>query len=976
MELANTTFQDENGNIKVKIDHEKCISCGRCISACKHEARYYIDDTCLFFEDLKNGKNISLIAAPSIRTNFPDFKKLFTFLKRSGVNKIYDVSLGADISVWGHVRYLENNKGNKLITQPCPVVVTYCESYRHDLLDKLSPIQSPMACAAIYLKKYIGITDDIAAFSPCIAKANEFSATGLARYSITFEKLLDYIVKNDIVLPDEETDYDSNECGLGSLLPMPGGMKENIDYFTGKQLFITKAEGFDIYKKLDLYATSPDSVLPDIYDLLNCEEGCNIGPASTHDKSVFEIDKVMNTIKKKTTEGAKIGHFEAVYNEYDNTFDLSDFIREYKPVLTSFPQISENDINDAFVTLGKTDYEKQNVDCSACGSQTCHDMARKIALNVNIPINCIVKSMEDARTEHKNYLSVNKQLLYAVETAQEASRAKSEFLASMSHEIRTPMNAIIGMSEILEHENLSEYQSSYVKDIRISAHSLLGIINDILDMSKIEAGKLEVNPVDYNFKQFIDNIISMFTHIAKNKGLDFDHVIEGDIPDHLYGDDIRLRQVLTNICGNAVKFTEKGYVKLTVVYEPGKLIIKVQDSGIGIRKEDLPKLFNAFEQLDKVKNRSIVGTGLGLPICKSLVEMMGGDIVAESEYGHGTLFTVTIPAVLGNEENTNYNDNEEDTLTITAPDVKILITDDNEFNLKVTSGLLNLMEINAETASSGFRAIELITQNDYDIIFMDHMMPEMDGIETVRQIRSMGGKHKNQIIIALTANAIKGAREMFINNGFDDFISKPVDLKELRELLKRYIPHDKVKITVIGEKRENINKKRDDLKLKSIATFVKENTNAFTNITNALTSRDIKTAHRIAHTVKSAAGYLEKKKLQEASGALEEAFQNDKADQTPQQLRIFQKELAATLYEFENLIKNSNEEKKDSIKLSGKELTGLLEELKPLLEKDDFGAAKYVDKLKGISGMEELADLVDEYDFAGALKLTEKMKFD
>ena len=212
METANITYQDETGSIKVKIDHERCITCGWCVSACRHDARTFADDTERLFSDLSKGTPISFIIAPSVRTNLPDYKKLFTYLKRLGVNKIYDVSLGADICIWAHVKHIKEGGALPMITQPCPTIVTYCELYRHDLIKRLSPIHSPMACTSIYMKEYRGINDRIAALSPCMAKANEFESTKLADYNITFTKLLDYLKNNDITLPDEETEFDHAEA--------------------------------------------------------------------------------------------------------------------------------------------------------------------------------------------------------------------------------------------------------------------------------------------------------------------------------------------------------------------------------------------------------------------------------------------------------------------------------------------------------------------------------------------------------------------------------------------------------------------------------------------------------------------------------------------------------------------------------------------------------------------------------------------
>jgi len=373
-----------------------------------------------------------------------------------------------------------------------------------------------------------------------------------------------------------------------------------------------------------------------------------------------------------------------------------------------------------------------------------------------------------------------------------ASQVKSAFLANMSHEIRTPMNAIIGMTELLEHEDLTARQRDYVKDIDASANSLMSIINDILDLSKIESGKLMLNPINYDFPAMLDNINSMFKYVAQKKGIEFKSTSVGEIPKILFGDDIRIRQVLTNLCGNAVKYTEKGYIRLKVSALEDKLVFEVKDTGMGIKKEALPGIFNAFEQDKTEKNRHIAGTGLGLPISKAFVEMMGGSIMLDSEYEQGTVITVIIPLVLGNVTEVSYESNTETKLDIFAPGANILLVDDNEFNLKVAYGLLRLHSIEAKKALSGREAIDLIKENDFDIVFMDHMMPDMDGIEAVAVIRKLGEKYKNLPIIALTANAVQGAKEMFLLNGFNDFISKPIDIQKMIEILITWLPKEKV----------------------------------------------------------------------------------------------------------------------------------------------------------------------------------------
>jgi len=389
------------------------------------------------------------------------------------------------------------------------------------------------------------------------------------------------------------------------------------------------------------------------------------------------------------------------------------------------------------------------------------------------------------------------------------NKHKTSFLANVSHEIRTPMNAIIGMTDLLNYEPLNKRQMGFVDDIRVSAHSLLSIINDILDMSKIEAGKLELNPINYDFQLLLDNVHSMFSYVTKKKGIEFKYEIEGKMPRYLYGDDIRLKQVLTNICGNAVKYTEKGFVKFKVTASEDKLTFEIKDSGIGMRKEDLPKLFNTFQRIETEQNRTIVGTGLGLSISKTFVEMMGGSIIVDSEYEQGSVFMIIIPIVLGKKEEVKSNKGLLEGHTLVAPDAKVLVVDDNEFNIRVAEGLLGLFKIEAHKASSGKEAIDLVQNNNYDLVFMDHMMPEMDGVEATAIIRKLGGKYKNLPIIALTANAVQGAKEMFLSSGFDGFISKPIDIQEMYKILKEWLPLEKIEIRKEKEIEERNEEKKE-----------------------------------------------------------------------------------------------------------------------------------------------------------------------
>jgi signal transduction histidine kinase/CheY-like chemotaxis protein/HPt (histidine-containing phosphotransfer) domain-containing protein len=495
--------------------------------------------------------------------------------------------------------------------------------------------------------------------------------------------------------------------------------------------------------------------------------------------------------------------------------------------------------------------------------------------------------------------------------AESASQAKSTFLAQMSHEIRTPMNAIIGMSELaLREEGHPRLMTEYIQDIRQAGLNLLTIINDILDFSKIEAGNLEIVPVSYSLSSLVNDVISLVRLRIGEKGLIFIVTVEASLPEKLFGDETRVRQILLNLLSNAIKYTHQGYVHLTLKGYPGEgnvfsLCFEVIDSGIGIKTKDTEHLFENFVRVDSERNKTIEGTGLGLSITHSLCRMMGGDISVSSEYGQGSVFTVHIlqsrteDRILASVENPaakrsllfyehpvyaesvrhtlenmevsvkmctqrddffreletgaytfvfvsnllaaetanlvkdrnlkttpvlledwGKNDAVKDILRIPmpaytvplanilngnirperrvskrvrfiAPRVHALLVDDIATNLKVAAGLLVLYQIKVDTALSGINAIELVQQKNYDIVFMDHIMPGMDGIKATARIRALGGRFRELPIIALTANAVSGMREMFLQNGFNDYLAKPIEMARLDDVLRTWIPAEK-----------------------------------------------------------------------------------------------------------------------------------------------------------------------------------------
>ena len=388
------------------------------------------------------------------------------------------------------------------------------------------------------------------------------------------------------------------------------------------------------------------------------------------------------------------------------------------------------------------------------------------------------------------------QLELAKEKAEQASRAKTDFLSSMSHEIRTPLNAIVGFSDcIMDAKSLDEAKEN-AKDIINASDTLLEIVNGILDISKIEAGKVEIIDSKYNAKKLFEGLAKMIEIKARDKGLEFTYKIADDLPKTLYGDHANLKKVITNLLSNACKYTEKGYVHYEVncvnAEKATKLIISVEDSGRGIKKENIDKMFTKFQRLDEDKNTTIEGTGLGLAITKQLIELMGGKIIVHTVYGEGSKFTVVINQTIKNEEQEK-NDQVQSTLDLY--NIKILIVDDTPLNLKVAKKLLEKFNANMiTTCESGYECISKIKNKDkFDIILLDDMMPKMSGVETLKKLKEIDDF--NTPVIALTANAISGMREKYISDGFSDYLAKPIEKDQLIEVLNRiikenFIQHD------------------------------------------------------------------------------------------------------------------------------------------------------------------------------------------
>lgn len=430
------------------------------------------------------------------------------------------------------------------------------------------------------------------------------------------------------------------------------------------------------------------------------------------------------------------------------------------------------------------------------------------------------KNRRVIRENRRTSLDMLKLVEMKKEEAEHMANVKSAFLANMSHEIRTPINAVLGMNELILREANQKDVLDYAYNIELAGKALLSIVNDILDISKIESGKTELVSGEYNVATSIYNFIEMSRARAEKKGILLKVDIAENLPSKMYGDEMRLKQIYTNILNNAIKYTEKGEITLTLTGEEigdDKIFTKatISDTGIGIREEDLDKIFDAFQRVDEEKNQKIEGTGLGMSITKQLVELMGGKIYVESEYGKGSTFHVEL--VQGIVDRTpigridqaveqNREIEKHKRAVLLAPEAKLLVVDDNQMNLNVMKGLLKRTEMQVDLVLSGKEALEAVTKTSYDVILMDHMMPEMDGVEALHRLRKLKENQNPQAkVIVLTANAAIGSREEYLKMGFDDYLSKPIEAMNLENMIKKYLPKELVhEIEEVVEETQNL----------------------------------------------------------------------------------------------------------------------------------------------------------------------------
>jgi signal transduction histidine kinase/DNA-binding response OmpR family regulator len=580
--------------------------------------------------------------------------------------------------------------------------------------------------------------------------------------------------------------------------------------------------------------------------------------------------------------------------------------------------------------------------------------------------------------------------------AQAASQAKSVFLARMSHEIRTPMNAIIGLSELARREYGQLRALEYISGIKSAGANLLSIINDILDFSKIESGNLILNQAPYKTASLLNDVLALIQVRITETPLKLITEISPDLPGLMAGDSERIKQILLNLLSNAVKYTQRGFVKISVfgqrADEDGiRLTFAVEDSGIGIKEEDIPKLFGEFMRIDEKRNSAVEGTGLGLVITRSLCQAMGGEVAVASQYGKGSVFTATvIQKVIDWKPMGGFTDpaaarEEKQDISFIAPEAAVLLVDDFPSNLLVAEGLLLPYRLRVFTCLNGRTAVEAVRARSFDLVLMDHMMPEMDGVEATRAIRALGEDLAGLPIVALTANAVSGMREMFLEHGFNDFLSKPIDMNELDAMLKRWIPAAKRRPVEAGEDKQSAPEVRIDMAavfsgiagldpsvglaqvggvpsryLKLLETFCRDARAALGHLSQAPEDgASLRAFITQVHALKSGLANIGAAGLSRTAAVLEKAGREEDWLGISARLADFRGELAALKGRIEVIPElNSYEEEEAPV---NPELAEMAERLRKALEDRDFmGIDDALERLQSLPLVGKTRDIVSE----------------
>lgn len=837
-----------DGVRKIKVDEKRCISCGKCVHVCDHNARYFLDDSERFWNDLKNlcvSQKMTIIVAPAFIANKDtEYKKILGYLKSIGINLIYDVSYGADIASWAYVKYLKNKKESDFfISQPCSSIVDYIEKYTPTLIDKLMPIQSPAMCTAIYLKKYLGLTDKIAFLSPCLSKTVEVSKPSnenQIEYNISFRKLMEHIESENINLADmPEVDFDNLSSGLGINFSRPGGLTENVLYHL-PNLKIKQIEGQNkVYDYLKYLSSDNYEGNYDLIDILNCPYGCNIGQASCKcDKYVKLSHNLKNELlneqrlQNQSKREINLEEYTKLFDFFNENLNIKDFIAKYEDQSKSLmlPELSKDDIEAAFVQLRKNDKESREINCFSCGYKTCRDMAIAVFRKYDVPSSCyrfnrdelehqkniieenekytstileyltesvvvtdelgnidfvnnktvdifgyekeeyinknikkFIKDMDLSTIQNKlklEYKIINKkeELLYLdiacraikvndkvalifiisdITKYKNLDALKNNFISTISHELRTPLTSIRGALGLISSGVLGELPVKMKELITIAGNNsvrLVNLVNDILDLEKIKAGKMEFYFEEYNIMSLVEEAVKLNVDYGKQYNVKFE--ITDSINEALVNvDKDRCIQVLTNLLSNAAKFsTPNEIVRIALERNNYSVRVSVTNKGAGIPKEYRSKMFESFSQADSSDTRNKGGSGLGLNISKSIIQKMGGNINFVSEEGVETTFYFDLPEI--------YSKNIQK---------RVLVCEDGPTSAFYIQKMFENIGYNVDIAVSAEETRKMLDLNTYELMTLDVFLPDENGLLLLNEIKN-SPKTKDLPIIVISAS--------------------------------------------------------------------------------------------------------------------------------------------------------------------------------------------------------------------------------
>ena len=848
---SNIAKKQEDDKSIISVDGSKCIHCGMCLQNCEHDARQYRDDFKKLKNDLASGEKITLLIAPSFFLNYEkNAANIIGYLRSLGFDAIYDVSFGANITTWAYITYLKKNNCDCMISSACPAIVDYIEKYKPELIDRLMPVQTPAHCLRTYLKtKKPNPHMKYAFLCPCVGKHDEYSTWPNGEtmdYTIAFKTLTEHIRTNNI-----NTQNFYGQCDeimpprLGAFYPIPGGLKLNMTFYIGESKFIRTIEGpKDVYPYLNYLSEQITSGkrVPYFVDALNCFGGCTQGMASEADFADSEMLSMKLFDKKSTQklEGELSDPFlppELRYEKLKLVFsdtlglDYNDYLRSFNTSAAIVEtEVSPEVIENVFLEMNKRTVQDRTINCTSCGYSSCKEMALAIAHGYNVPENCIHfahnslkrdrdlletllgrlnnsgDSLHSDKPDTAQIIESIARSIDEIESMRESLNndvhLKSRFYASMTHELRSPLNAIITIAKMLSENPDAPDKADSIKALLSAANTLLDTTNELLDLSKLEESKIEIISEPYKLMDLINDVGTLIRFRSVEKKLTFTLLTNPSLPETLIGDSKRIRQILLNLLTNAIKYTAKGNVSLTTDWNQDVdnpvLTFNVADTGMGIREADLPYLFDAYARLDEKKNCHIEGTGLGLNISKSLADEMSGKLSVTSEYGVGSVFTLTIPQKISEykplSESKGVQTSAKDTNTLYhMPMARVLIVDDLAVNLQVASMLLDKYQCHTTLASSGKEALDLLEKETFDMIFLDYRMPEMNGLLTLQQIRLNKNEQISRIpVVLMTAEDEDFASGLSSSSDFRDYLAKPIDKTKLYELLLKYLPKDKI----------------------------------------------------------------------------------------------------------------------------------------------------------------------------------------